>query len=114
MISRETPEDILFYAQEAAQKASDDAEASGKYHWYPCGFASIRITPARGPFITYLKSKNIGRKHWKSGYAIPSYEFSRQSPKWEQCMNIKADATSAAVAVLQSFGINAFLETRID
>src|SRR5690606_11417507 len=43
-----------------------------------CGFAWVRIKPARGPLIKYLKDNGIGEKAWNGGWTISSYEIERE------------------------------------
>ena len=33
-----------------------------------CGYAWVNISPARGAFVNYLKSREIGRKGYYGGY----------------------------------------------
>jgi hypothetical protein len=108
-----SPEDILYGARSAAQAASDKSELA-QTSWYPCGFAAIRITPARGKFASYLKQNKIGYAGYGGGWSISSYNLAQQTDKWSQSMNVKTDACNAACRVLRSFGINASVETMID
>ena len=107
------PEAIFTEACNAAQ-AESDASEQRQDSWFPCGFTSVIIRPARGKFITFLKSRNIGSLGYNGGWRISSYAFSSQSSEWCQSMNVKSDATGAAVRVLLDAGINAALETRMD
>lgn len=107
------PEQIFNEACNAAQVASDASELK-QDSWFPCGFASIKIHPARGKMVSFLKSRNIGSTSCYGGYRLSSYDFSSQSNRWAQSMNVKSDATAAAVKVLREHGINANLETRMD
>ena len=36
-----------------------------------CGFAGVVIKPARGKFVSYLKSLGMGYKHYYGGYYVP-------------------------------------------
>lgn len=108
-----TPDTILALARIAAQTASDQSELK-QTTWFPCGFASIIIRPARGKFITYLKSQGIGSKNYGGGYRLSSYDVAEQSRDWCQSMNVKEDAVRAAVLVLNENGINAHAESRMD
>lgn len=112
-MSNPSPEQIMNLACKAAQAASDASEAK-QSSWYPCGFANIVIRPARGKFVAFLKSRNIGGKNYGGGYYVSSYDFSSQSQQWCQSMYVKADATAAAARVLREHGINADTVSRMD
>jgi len=107
------PSEIFEAAKAAAQTESNASEAR-QVTWFPCGFASVIITPARGPFVNYLKSIRVGGPNYGGGYRISSYDLSNQSVRWTQSMNVKEDATRAAVKVLRENGINARCESRMD
>jgi len=78
-----------------------------------CGFAWVTIRPARGKLVTWLKSKNKGRKGYYGGWELSSWEFGnvgRSSQSYERAMK----AATAAAAVLQSYGISAYANGRLD
>jgi hypothetical protein len=113
IIPNATPAQILEQARNAAQAASDASEKK-QIHWFPCGFASTLIRPARGKFITYLKSIDVGGKSYRGGWDISSYQYSDQSQQWCQSMNVKEDASRAFSQVLNLYGINASVQSRMD
>ena len=43
-----------------ASKATSLYLAQNPDAWYPCGFAEVRIRPARGPLVTALKKLRLG------------------------------------------------------
>ena len=96
----------------AEAKAAGDLAVKGAIDNYPCGFAWLNIKPARGDFVKYLKSKNIGRKDdYYGGYTISSYEccaFNGQN------MDVKEAGVRAFNAVLKQNGIVGNVHSRMD
>jgi len=78
-----------------------------------CGFASVVIKPARGKFVTELKNRKIGGAHYYGGYSVSSWEFA-PSIRRDQSYERACAAAAGAVNVLQSYGINAYVDARID
>lgn len=72
-----------------------------------CGFAWINISPARGAFVTYLKSINAGHKGYYGGYEIWVREFG-------QSVDRKSAFAGAFAEVLRKYGINASAGSRLD
>jgi hypothetical protein len=78
--------------------------------WYPCGFAWVRIKPARGELVKYLKSIKVGKTDdYAGGYVI--YNPSKNSTQW---MDAKYEGAKAFAEVLKEHGIKARAECRID
>lgn len=48
-----------------------------------CGFAGVVIKPARGKFVSYLKSLDMGYKHYYGGYYVPCREFGQSLTRKE-------------------------------
>jgi hypothetical protein len=78
-----------------------------------CGFASVIIKPARGKFVTLLKNRGIGGAHYYGGYSVSSWQFA-PSIRQDQSYERACAAAAGAVKVLQSYGINAYVDARID
>jgi hypothetical protein len=78
-----------------------------------CGFASVIIKPARGKFVTELKKRKIGGAHYYGGYSVSSWEFA-PSIRRDQSYERACAAAKGAVEVLRSYGINAYVDSRID
>lgn len=75
---------------------------------YPCGFAWVKIKPARGQFVRILKSMGVGRTDsYYGGYLIYPSNFC-------QNMDAKAAGCEALVNVLKKHGVKAHVVTRID
>ena len=83
-----------------------------------CGFANIKIRPARGRLVKYLKSKDIGStsSYGGGGYRVPFHEIlDDNNPYYRtQSMDIREVACEAACTVLASYGILCFIESRAD
>jgi hypothetical protein len=76
-----------------------------------CGFAWVRIKPARGPFVKYLKDNNIGHLSLYGGWMISMGDCCGMS----QSMERKEAAGRAFVEVLKRNGIErAWMESRLD
>jgi hypothetical protein len=78
-----------------------------------CGFASVVIKPARGKFVALLKKRGIGGAHYYGGYSVSAWEFA-PSIRRDQSYERACAAAAGAVKVLQSYGINAYVDARID
>jgi hypothetical protein len=72
-----------------------------------CGFAWVNISPARGAFVTYLKSREIGHKAYYGGYEFFVHEFG-------QSVDRKSAFAGAFAEVLRSYGIPASAGSRLD
>lgn len=78
-----------------------------------CGFAWVRIKPARGSFVAFLKSKKIGRSDdYLGGYTIWSNFV--VPGDYTQSMQRKSAACDAFANMLCDAGINAWSESRMD
>ena len=78
-----------------------------------CGFASVVIKPARGKFVALLKKRGIGHAGYYGGYSVSSWEFA-PSIRRDQSYERACAAAAGAAKVLQSYGINAYVDSRID
>jgi hypothetical protein len=72
-----------------------------------CGFAGVVIKPARGKFVSYLKSIGIGNKHYYGGYYVSVHEFG-------QSLTRKEAYASAYVKGLNEVGMNCYVDSRMD
>ena len=72
-----------------------------------CGFAWVNISPARGSFVTFLKSQGIGSKGYYGGYEIWVREFG-------QSVDRKSAFAGAFAQVLGKYGIEASAGSRLD
>lgn len=72
-----------------------------------CGFAWVTISPARGAFVNYLKSRQVGSKGYYGGYEIWVREFG-------QSVDRKAAFAGAFRDVLAKYEINASVGSRLD
>jgi len=72
-----------------------------------CGFAWIKISPARGAFVNYLKSIEVGSKSYTGGFDIWVRGFG-------QSLQRKEAYAQAFTEILRENGINAYAESRLD
>lgn len=104
--------DVFREAEEAAAKAASQHLISNPGQWYPCGFAWVKIRPARGRFVSMCKDQDIGRTDsFEGGYVI--YNPSGNSTQW---MEAKEVGCSAFVQVLKRHypEMKVSVRTRID
>ena len=78
-----------------------------------CGFASVVIKPARGSIVAELKKRKIGSAHYGGGYSFSSWQVA-PSIRQDQSYERACAAAKGAVEVLRSYGINAYVDARID
>ena len=72
-----------------------------------CGFAGVVIKPARGKFVSYLKSIGIGNKHYYGGYYVSVREFG-------QSLARKEAYAEAYAKVLGEEGMRCYVDSRMD
>ena len=72
-----------------------------------CGFAGVVIKPARGKFVSYLRSIGMGYKHYYGGYYVPVREFG-------QSLARKEAYAEAYAKVLSEEGMRCYVDSRMD
>ena len=72
-----------------------------------CGFAGVVIKPARGKFVSYLKSLGMGYKHYYGGWYVSVREFG-------QSMARKEAYAEAFAKVLTEEGMSCYVDSRMD
>lgn len=72
-----------------------------------CGFAGVVIKPARGKFVSYLRSIGIGHKHYYGGYYVPVREFG-------QSLARKEAYAEAYAKILSEEGMSCYVDSRMD
>ena len=72
-----------------------------------CGFAGVVIKPARGKFVSYLKSLGMGHKHYYGGYYVPVREFG-------QSLARKEAYSEAYAKILSEEGMRCYVDSRMD
>ena len=72
-----------------------------------CGFAGVRITPARGKLVTYLKKAGIGYKSYQGGYYVGVNDYG-------QSITRKEAYARAFAKVLSEHNITCYIESRLD
>ena len=72
-----------------------------------CGFAGVVIKPARGKFVSYLKSLGMGHKHYYGGWYVSVREFNQSLTRKEAYANAFAN-------VLGEVGMRCYVDSRLD
>lgn len=99
--------------QEALEAANQAAKTSSEDMY--CGFAWVKIRPATGSFVKYLKKKGIGDKAWNGGWDIWSSQVTdSMRVRQSQSMTLKENVCWAFADVLQKHGIKAYGQSRAD
>lgn len=109
--------DVIDEALDAAAHSTALYILANPDNWYPCGFAEVRIRPARGPLVSALKKRGIGSTALYGG----GYVISNPSRNATQSMSAKAvgvrafiDRMLAAKATVDLGKVDFVLETQID
>ena len=72
-----------------------------------CGFAGVVIKPARGKFVSYLKSIGMGYKHYYGGWYVSVRAFG-------QSLARKEAYADAFAKVLSEVGMRCYVDSRMD
>lgn len=102
--------EIVQEAQDAARSATQAYLKSIGGDNYPCGFAWVRIKPARGPLVTHLKSIGLGKTDtFEGGYLV-------WNPSENHCQNMDAKHAGAYAfaEVLRRNGFKCSVGSRMD
>ena len=102
--------DLLKRAFEAAEQATQNYLNEHPNDWYPCGFAWVKIRPARGRLVSALKEQQIGRTNEFEG----GYDVWNPSNNSTQAMYAKEAGALAFAKVLREDGIKCSTHTRVD
>ena len=81
-----------------------------------CGFANVKVYPARGKFIKFLKEMGIGSNGYKGGWRISYYDIMPQDHQYRttQSLDIKEIACEAFRDELRKYGLTVYAESRAD
>jgi len=79
-----------------------------------CGFAWVKIKPARGKFVAYLKKNEIGDVSYTGGYEIWMGSAVDGAIGASQSYERKLSAARAFAKVLNENGITAIPQGRLD
>lgn len=101
--------DLYLRAFEAAKLATETYLNDNPGQWYPCGFAWVRIRPARGRFVDMCKDRDLGDLAYGGGYSI--YNPSMNPTQW---MDAKEAGAIHFARVLREAGLTVDVETRLD
>ena len=109
------PADMWADAKKACLTAVDEfVERHGEPMY--CGFANVKITPARGRLVKFLKEMGIGSNGYQGGWRISYYDMMPKDHQYShtQSMDIKEVGCDAFADALEKYGIDAFMESRAD
>ena len=115
MNSKVDPTHIWHTAKDAAVKAVDEYMKDKEEPMY-CGFANVKIRPAKGKFVTWLKKQEIGDIAYKGGWRISYYDVMPQDHEYRhtQSMSIQEEACEAFRDELRKYGLTVYAESRAD
>jgi hypothetical protein len=99
----------ILKAVAAARQAAQAHINANPGVWYPCGFAWVKIQPARGRWVRAMKELGIGDKACDGGYIV--YNPSNNHTQW---MDAKEKGAHAFANALKAHGVSATVHTRID
>lgn len=103
-------EAIVETAFAKAVQATSEMITANPEVWYPCGFSWVKIKPARGPLVKYLKENNLGKTDsYEGGFVV--YNPSKNHTQW---MDAKHAGSRAFAAYLNEHGYKATACSRID
>lgn len=110
-----TSEQVWNEAKQAAQRAAEIENAKlgpESRRGFDCGFAWVVIRPARGKFVTYLKSIDAGKRGYYGGFEI---WYSKLHNIPTQSISVhEAAARAAAQVFADRLGIAATMNSRLD
>ena len=113
MSERLSDDDVRAVIQEAQSEASRFTKAHLEQiggDQMPCGFAWVKIKPARGQFVKVMKDIGLGHTdEYAGGYTV-------WNPSGNNCQNVdaKEKGARAFAAVLVKHGVNATAGSRWD
>lgn len=110
------PTYIWHTAKDAAVEAVNEYMKDKEEPMY-CGFANVKIRPARGKFVSWLKRQEIGDNAYNGGWRISYYDMMPMGHEYRgtQSLDIKEVACDAFAKVLEEqFGLNVISESRAD
>ena len=110
------PTYIWHTAKDAAVEAVNEYMKDKEEPMY-CGFANVKVRPAKGKFVNFLKRQGIGDIAYKGGWRISYYDIMPKSHPWRmtQSMSIKEIGCDAFAKVLEEqFGLDCISESRAD
>ena len=109
-----TPSEIWTEACVACKIAVEEYVAKHGEPLY-CGFANVKIRPATGRFVKFLKDVDVGSLGYKGGWRVSYYDMMDDHKMCgTQSMDIKEVGCQAFADVLKKYGIDAYMESRAD
>ena len=110
------PTQIWHDAKDAAVEAVNEYMKDKEEPMY-CGFANVKIRPARGKFVSWLKKQEIGDVAYNGGWRISYYDMMPLGHQFRgtQSLDIKEVACDAFAKVREEqYGLNVISESRAD
>ena len=119
--ANENPAAVYEEAVAAASAAIRQRFADGfREQPFNCGFAWVDVNPARGAFVNWCKSNDVGSKGYPKGWSFwspgswPSASEAGVPTIYSQDMDMKLAGARAFAAVLRENGVNAAVGSRLD
>lgn len=106
--------ELYTQAREAANKAAHEYNATlppEQQRGLDCGFAWVKVFPARGPFITWCKKNGHGSNGYGGGW---EFWYSKLHDIPTQSVTVHEIACNAFAKVLKEAGIAAYSGSRLD
>jgi hypothetical protein len=110
-LSKDEIQQIVERAVNAAQHRAIKMIDENPGVWYPCGFAWVRIRPARGPLIAVLKEMGIGKTAMDGEGGWMVWNPSNHPTQW---MDAKYQGAQEFAKILRSYGFRAEADCRMD
>lgn len=110
--------EIFKEAKEAATRAAEAEDAKlgpERSRGLDCGFGWVVITPAKGPFVNFLKGLKLGsRKSWGKGGGWYLSMGSGIHGLGTQSISVHQAAARAFLGVLKKHGLDGYVDSRLD
>jgi hypothetical protein len=101
---------VVHQALREAKLAAEKAVNDNPETWYPCGFAWVKIRPARGKLVNFLKKSGIGSTDtYLGGFTV--WNPSGHITQW---MDAKYEGALAFARVLNEHGVSCTVHRRMD
>jgi hypothetical protein len=101
---------VPMYVVERANPWDDNSPVTRRYapvEGGVCGFAWVKVRPAMGPFVRYLKAHGTGHKGYTGGWDVWVSAFN-------QSLERKTAYANAYAKVLTEAGLTAYGQSRMD